>query len=221
MRSWWEHNLSMLEEVIVSEMLSRVVAATTGLVEAANGRDEVSAVTHNVYLTHLEVSNRVHQLIVRGEGHSVHHAVRLNRLRQAVQRWTDALLGRMAFEPSENLAFAFEYDRAKTFCEESRVCGLSPQRSMTCWLMHASMRETLCRRTSGDTAFPQSNQDVADAVISMLQPELFDDLGTLKSGWTHRLQRGVSPTECSPIVSKQGRPDWRNQSDWTVPSDEV
>ncbi|QDT11227.1 hypothetical protein [Planctomycetes bacterium K23_9] len=211
LRFWWDRNMPLLEEIIVSEMLTRVVAAVTAEIESANasakGRDEVSPVTHTIFLAHLDVSHRVHRLMIHREGYSVHHAVRLNRLRQGVQRWNDALIGRLSMQPSEALAFAFDHDRAATFAKESRERGVHAVRNVSCWLMNASMRDMLSRRVSTEAAFPEANQDVADSVMSMLQPELFDDLGTLKSGWLHRIGQEQSSPESMPEFKKPNL-DW-------------
>lgn len=187
LRFWWDHNMPLLEEIIASEMLTRVLASLTAQIESKTHRDEVSPVTHSIYLSHLDASHRVVQMMIGHEGYAVEHVVRLNRLRKGVERWTDALIGRMSIELAEGLAFAFDFERSRSFSREARDCGVGTARTIHCWLMNASMREMLCQRTSDRPAFASQNKDVADAVMMMLQSELLDDFGTIRSGWTHRI----------------------------------
>jgi hypothetical protein len=211
-RQWWDRNQPLLEDIVVSELLTRVFAALTAEIETVTHRDEVSPVTHAIYLAHMEASNRVYRLIVLREGQSIQNAVQLNRLRQGVQRWTDAMIGRLAIDPTVALGYAFDYERARAFADESRDNGELAYRRISTWLSNASMRDTLSRRTSSEITFPAANADIADAIMLMLQSELFDDLGTIQSGWRHRITNGVTPTECAAVDKETHLPNWSDQS---------
>ena len=181
MQQWWRRHYTVLEEVLVGEMLTRIVAAVTAAMESKTNRDEVSPVTEAVFLSHLDACNRVHDLMLHGRGNTVQDAVRLNRLRTGVERWTDALLGQVSLNAKHCVRFAMDRERAQMFADETRVMGVSPQRKMSNWLMTAAMRDVLSRRTSHEPALPQSTKNVADTVMSLFQPDLFDDFGVVKS----------------------------------------
>ena len=96
LRDWWRDHVVVLEEVLVTEILTRLIAALAATIESESGAEEISPVTHAVHTSHIEARNRVQKIMLYGRGNSIEDAVRLNRLRQAVERWTDAMIGRMA-----------------------------------------------------------------------------------------------------------------------------
>ncbi|MEM9589264.1 MAG: hypothetical protein AAGA03_18425, partial [Planctomycetota bacterium] len=119
-RGWWLRHITMLEEVLVTEMLTRVVATLATEIDRGNDHDELSPVTHAVHVTHLEARNRVLRLMIDGRGCSVPDAVRLNRLRKGVERWTDALLGQIAVEDPSHVPYAIESALASRSHESRR-----------------------------------------------------------------------------------------------------
>jgi len=187
LRRWWSQHIVVLEEVIVSEMLTRVVATLGSALDAVSGTDEVGPITHAIHLSHLEASNRVQSLMLRGRGSRVQDAVRLNRLRTGVERWTDALVGRMCVQSTDWISYGFDQDRAATHARELRGYGYGPSRDAAAWLMNAAMRDMLSRRTSPRAALPEANQKVAESVMMMMQQDLFDGVGALKSLWMQRI----------------------------------
>ncbi|MEE2936815.1 MAG: hypothetical protein VYA84_12575 [Planctomycetota bacterium] len=190
LRRWWREHSVMLEEVLVTEMLTRVVAALACGLEAESEMKEISPVTNAVQTSHLEVRNRVQQVMLFGRGNSVHDVVRLNRLRQGVERWTDAVVGRMASDCTLMIQFAIDQSRASDYAEETRAYGQGSARNTSAYLMNAAMHDLLRRRTSPLAAFPRANRMIAKSVMQMFRPELFDGAGTMKSVWLHRYENG-------------------------------
>lgn len=199
LRSWWREHLVILEEVLVSEMLTRVIASMGDALDADSQADEVAPITRAIHLSHLEASNRVQQLMLRGRGSSVQNAVRLNRLRTGVERWTDVLLGRMSANANDRFRYAYDAERAKTHAEEMRSYGQGPARDTALWLMDAAMRDMLSRRTTHQSALPEANRNVAESVIMMFREDLFDGVGTLKSLKMQRMQHDHHTSEMMPV----------------------
>jgi len=196
MRSWWQDHMVVLEEVLVTDMLTRVIAAlAVGLDESTDGKAEVSPVTHCIYLSHVDASNRVHKLMINSRGGSVQDAVHLNGLRKGVERWTDALIGRMSYHSSDKIQYAFDRSRAQQFANETRSYPCGPARDTTAWLMNAAMHDMLRRRTSSQSALPEANRAVASSVMMMLRPDRFDSVGVLKSLWLNRLTSESNRTD--------------------------
>ncbi len=195
LRRWWRDHVVVLEEVLVTEMLTRVVAALAAGMEAESEADEISPITHAVHLTHLEARNRVQQIMLFGRGNSVQDAVRLNRLRKGVERWTDAMIGRMSVRSTRTIQYANDRSRAAEYAKETRLFGAGPARNTATLLMNAAMHDTLRRRTTKAAALPEANRAVAKSVMLMLRPDLFDSVGILKSLWVHRLQIGTERTD--------------------------
>ncbi|MEL6108478.1 MAG: hypothetical protein AAFU85_20835 [Planctomycetota bacterium] len=197
---WWKDNLAVLEEILISELLARVVAAIVG-----DGADEsleqdhqsLAAITHGVFISQLEASNRVSKLLLDGRGNSVQDTARLNRLRYGVERWTDWLIGRASVNLNRGLKFAISRDRADAFRRELRENTRSITNDPTTWLMNVAMREMLVRRTSDKAASPEANYQVASAALALFRPELFDDFGVPKSVWLRQLEK--DPCKLKPL----------------------
>ena len=195
LRLWWIDHVIVLEEVLVTEMLTRVIAAMALGMELNRNDEEVSPVTHAIHLTHLEARNRVQQIMLSGRGNSVQDAVRLNRLRQAVECWTDQMIGRLCTANEEPLQYAINPRRAAAYAEEARAQSYGRERKVAAWLLNASMQAMLHQRTSRITALPEANRAVGNSVMMMLRPDLFDSVGTFKSLWMHRLQQNTERTD--------------------------
>ncbi len=205
MRAWWRDNTGVLEEILLSDMLTRVVAALATGLDRGRDEDEISPIAHAVYLTHLETRNRVQHLMLFGRAGSVQNAVRLNRLRKGVERWTDALLGRLWAHMPEEICYAIDPDRARACAEDARSQIGCDTRETADWLLGAAMHDMLSRRCSSTASLPQANRSVGDSVMLMLRPDLFDSVGTLKSLWLHRLRFDADRT--STVLHEALQPD--------------
>lgn len=195
LRSWWTSHRPMLEEILVSEMLTRVYAAVGAGLDGDCEKSEIAPVVHSVYLSQLEARNRVLHLMVYGRGNSINEAVQLNRLRGEVERWTDALLGRMAVEQTSPLDYAVSRSRAAAHAEDARSIPPGAAQDTISWLISAAMRDSLSRCVSSEPSLPQANREVAEAVMLCLRPDLFDSVGMFKSLWLHRLEAGADHTD--------------------------
>lgn len=191
---WWTEHTAVMEDIFVSELLARVVAAIAS--EAARQHDPVSesdeslsAIAHSAYIAQLEAGNRVSEIVLDGAGARTRDIVGLNRLRYGVDRWSDWLVARISLHSSRCFDYAIDVQRCKTFNEEVRETAAGEHRDMTTWLMNAAMRDMLVRRTGDAAGLPNANYEVASAVLGLFRPELFDDYGVPKSLWLHRLQR--------------------------------
>jgi hypothetical protein len=195
MNAWWRDHTAVLEEILVSEILSRVVAALGAGLDARASDEEISPVTHAILLNHMEASNRVHQVILKARGPAAVKAEQLNRVRQGIESWTDVLIGRMALRSTEPLQYAIDHDRATEYAEEATLQGHGVTRRTSNALMNISMHETISQRLSSEPALPAANREVSRSVMLMLRPELFDSVGSLKSLWMHRIENSAEQTD--------------------------
>ncbi len=207
LRAWWGDHFVVLEEVLVSQILTRVISAIAAELDEKHSDDELAPVTHAIFLSHMEATNRVQQLMLRGRGISVPEAVKLNRLRRGVERWTDSLLGRMYIQAPNEIRYAIDPVRAQTYAKESRDYGDGKTRRTVAWLMNASMRDMLHRRTSDRPALPQANRAVASSVVQLLRPDLFDNIGVLRSLRLNRVDLDHRQADRSPIEPKNSATD--------------
>lgn len=196
LEQWWQANEPLLDEILLSEPLTRIYAAIG--VELDNNRDtdEISPITQSVYLTHTEARNRVLQIILTSRVIPLHSAVRINSLRTISERWCDALLGHLRTETT-SLVEAYGYDgaRVRAFADDASQIPRGTARATAGWLLSAAMRDSLLRRSEARSACPLENRAVGDSVLICLRPDLFDSVGLLKSLWLHRLERGAEQTD--------------------------
>ncbi len=193
-----------MEEVLVSEILTRVVASIATEIDQDCGDDETSPVTHAIFLAHLEARTRVQKVMIDGRGCRVPDAVRLNRLRQGVERWTDVLIGRMGVGHETILRYAVEPERAEAYAAEARSHGVGTGRDTAIWLMNAAMHDMLARRTCPHAALPRANRRVADSVMRLFRTASFDSLGAAKSIEMTRIESdhaGSDRVLSQPIVA--------------------
>lgn len=188
-QNWWGDYEPMLEEVIVSDMLTRVFAALGRTLDIACEQREIEPVTHSVHLSHLEARNRVLQLLLFGRGGTVDQSTRLNRLRRAVERWTDRLLAPLITLDVKTNVYAVDAHRAFAYATEWQEDTDEVTRYASASLGQSAMRSTLLSRMHSQVAFPDANREVAQAVIGCLPRECFDSLGLLKSMRTTRLSQ--------------------------------
>lgn len=192
---WWSDHTAVMEEILVSEILTRVVAALGAGMDERSSEEEISPVTHAILLNHLEASNRVHQIILKARGTAATKAANLNRVRQGIERWTDVLIGRMSIRNSAPVQYAIDPDRATEYAKEASLQGHGVTRRTSNALMNLSMRDMISRRLSSEPALPAANREVSRSVMLMLRPELFDSIGALKSLWMHRLESSADQTD--------------------------
>lgn len=195
MRSWWLEHFGVLEEIFVSELLTRVIAAIADGVDRASCCDEFSPIAQAVYLSHLDVRNRVQSVILDRRGCTVYDAVRLNRLRRTIERWTDVLIGQLAGYDPELARYGFDIDRTALHASDTDGHTSSPEREMVQWLTRASMADSIRRRVAPSASLPQANKSIADSVLLILRPDLFDSVGTLKSLCLHRIENQARLTD--------------------------
>ncbi|MGV3483942.1 MAG: hypothetical protein ACO1RT_05955 [Planctomycetaceae bacterium] len=215
MQTWWSDHQSMLEDVIVSESLTRVFAAIGMGLDAAANQQEVEPVTHSVFLSHLEARNRVLQLLLFGRGESVSQATSLNRLRRASERWTDRLLAPVIAVHRAAVAYAIDPQRAIAYVHELREVQSPAAQSVACWLAQLAMRTTLAERTSRRPGLPGSNREVAYSVLACLESECFDSCGLLKSLNAARMERAAAdrqPHSSEPLFPSVMPNDHRSGS---------
>lgn len=166
----------VLEEILTSEALTRVWAATATAHDRRRAAGDVEPIVRSVYAGHLEARNRTLVLLARGPGVSPHDAVTLNRLRRQAERWTDLLLGRLLLHV-DVAEFTFDADLAREFARDFRG-QQSWQRGGQAWsLALSSLRASFRQETKTTTGNEAFNEQIASAVLACFGRELFDSAG--------------------------------------------
>ena len=200
-RRWWQDHLAMIEEILISEILTRVMAAIGAAIDTGVGYRRSEPLTESVYLSHLEARNRVLRLLLFGRASCVEEAFRLNRLRRCAERWTDFLLGPIGRLHPESARYAIDRRRAGNYGEEAAESTDQGSPPISQRLTSATIEISLAEFCSSAAALPQANRQLAEAVLGCLRPELFDSFGMLKSLTMLRIETGES-RECHPGAAR-------------------
>lgn len=187
----WADFRNVLEEILTSEVLTRIWGAVCCGYERRRGLDEASPLVRNVIAGHLEARNRALNLMVYGRGLRVEEAVLLNRMRRRNERWNDMLLGYLQ-KSAEVGEFAFSTARVKEFAADAQA-SIHPE---TAWsLLLASLRIAYQRHMCPSSPNEDLNRRVAAGILACLPGELFESTGTIKSLWLLRMQHAATDTQ--------------------------
>ena len=185
----WPAMQVVIEEIFISELLTKVWAALLVTYEQQNGSDEVRGLAHSVHLAHLESRNRAIRLMLKGRAIDEQRFDRLNRLRNRIERWTDLYIAQLP-PLAESLPFSFDRARVEDYRSEGNYLDADEQR-LKQQLLSASMCSDLADVTSGQTANPPLNAKIAAGVLACFSADRFDVDGLPKSArkvWLEKTQ---------------------------------
>lgn len=203
----WRQIRRVIEEVLLSEVLTRVMAAIATDLEDGTGDEDASPITSSVYQTHLEARQRCLQLMVDGFGQPVSDAVHLNRLRFQLEEWTDMFLAQLGDRPGPK-QHCHRLSRLEDWIEEDLDSDGRPTSQLEQQLRNVGIRRWLSRLKDTEAANPVYNQEICDSVLAMLRPEWFDSLGCFQSLAAHRMQSMIEETDgmVSSLLSPLSQP---------------
>lgn len=190
----WSSISGVCEEILASEMLVRVWTCVVLSLEDKLGGDEAGPLAKSVLEGHIEITNRVLNLLTFNGVVRSRSAAELNRLRRLVERWTDLILGRLG-EPFDFASVAFDSARARDFTEDFSPATHS-KTSRDAWaLLTASLRATFFKRLQSDSSSEELNSRIAGAILACFPAEMFDSVGVYHSLWQSRLSAMTSDTQ--------------------------
>ncbi len=176
---FWPALQAVAQEILVSEILTRVWSATMLSHDRHHQTDELTGLAHSVYLSHLEAKNRVLRLILSGR--ALHEPMfdRINMLRRRMERWTDLFLGQLPMGETAAM-FSFDRNRVKDFYTEQRST-LGEAYETRQRVLNASFAADLLRDIVPTSANPDLNREIASGVLACYPADRFDSLGLPKS----------------------------------------
>jgi hypothetical protein len=198
----WCEIAPVMQEVLVSEPLSRTLACFAAHLEERAICDELAPLAQSVLVSHVEARYRCLHLIVFGPGLPVETAVKLNRVRRQAEVYSDKLLA--SFPPAVNAeGYCFDEDlvaRTRESLQSSGVSsGFRSEASSGTWLnlhlhllahqLWRSLQLDLDWRT-GNGAY---NHRISQAVLALLPAEVFDSLGIPKLQHRRKARTSDSP----------------------------
>lgn len=182
----WE---PLLEEILLSELTTRVVCTMLGELDVRRAIREFGPVAQSVFSGHLEARVRTLRLVLDGRDAGVQRAARLNRLRLQAENWTDLLLAHFSPDGAA-VAFCFDSSRWRTWSEMEAGHRRGP---LT--LVRLAVVAAL-----GDTGEVPAErvryyEQMHAALLGMLGAEVFTATGPLLSAWQARLLTYTHDTE--------------------------
>ncbi|MGD9634982.1 MAG: hypothetical protein AB7G28_25610 [Pirellulales bacterium] len=186
--AWTEYEIGAVEEILVSDLVTRIVAAIATAHDERLSTNESAPVARNIFTAHVDVRRRAIALAIAPH-RDAHQAEDFLALRRQCERWTDLLLAYLTphFAVDE---FAFDAARVGDFAFDAREhlrSGCSSDTAVT--MIIAGMRSSLGPIKSGRTLNTDLNQEIATALVSGFDPAFFDSHGHLQSAWLERLRR--------------------------------
>ena len=164
-RALWPRVRGVLEEILVSEMLTRVWTAVLCGCDRRRGSLEAEPVARSVLIGHLEARHRALTFLVQGPNVDMEAAVRLNQVRRRVERWTDVLIGRLAGKDDFG-EFAFDAERASDFGRDLQFQSRRAGGRHVWALTLASLRTAFCRCLSPNAPNGDLNARIASSVLA-------------------------------------------------------
>jgi hypothetical protein len=196
----WPRVRPVLEEILVSELLTRLWTATACACDASSGEENYEPVARNIFVGHLDARRRLLGLLADGRVIGLAEAVKLNHLRRKVERWTDMLLAHLApvIDAGE---FAFEKERAKDFAEDLGYPSAHPkesahaERRFTCQIVLVSLRASFAQGLAERAASGDLNRRIGSTLLGTIREEGADPAVVVKSLWVERMSRMASEAE--------------------------
>jgi len=189
----WPALSIVVQEILMSEMLTRLWAATVLTHDLFHQSDELHGLAHSIHICHIEAKNRAIRVMLEGQSFNEEAFEKMNRLRRRMERWTDLFLGQL---PSAETAskFAFDPKRVIDFNREQRE-SVGPEFVTRQKILTASFTTEMLREAIPYAANPDANRDIAAGILNCFPADRFDSYGLPKSIRTIWLEKSQADTQ--------------------------
>ena len=184
----WPRVLPALEEILVSELLSRLWTSAAVAHDENRSDENLAPIARNIWLSHLDARRRLLQFMADGKAIEPEQAEPLDRLRRRIERWNDMLLAHLSplIDTSE---FAYEAPRARDFADDLAPNATAEERQLACQIVQASLAASL-----GDSLHDRSpnadlNRKIGAAILACLPSDLLSAGAVANSLWLERMTR--------------------------------
>jgi hypothetical protein len=175
----------VIEEILVSEPLTRLWAAICTAYDRQRSLDEASSLAKSIYVGHLESRLRALQLIKAAAEIGIPYVAEIDLQRRSAERWTDILLSKMSQFP-EVEQFALDASRLqKTAAELSSTS--SNEGSERRWAVLLASMKSGMRRSNSATSNSDLNHSIAVGILSCLPPDTTLGIQFPAEVWVARL----------------------------------
>jgi hypothetical protein len=186
-KTLWLEAEPLLQDILLSEILTRVWAGLLAVYDLQRGVEQASPIARSIFVGHLEARNRVLSLMVYGEGLPSGSAANLNRMRQKAEKWTDHLLSWLApLGPIMDLAH--QPERVLEFSEDASE--QSPDLDfLSRQLAVAALRRSFTSSSERPPRHGDLHEATAMGIWESLPAEYFGNLELFSQGWLNRMEK--------------------------------
>jgi hypothetical protein len=192
-----------LEEIFVSEALTRVWAAVALAHDRLHGSDLAESVVRSVLLGHGEARHRAMRFLPDERRITAEDANCVDRLRRRVDRWIDLLVAHVQYQVrccgrTSNVdvcELAIDPVRARDFADDLSHQSGVPGGQHVWSLAIASLRAAFSFGLGEGSPNADLNYALAASVVACFSPELFDSTGAFHSLWILRLINRASDVQ--------------------------
>ena len=183
----------VVQEILLSELLSRVWSATVLTHDWYHQTDELHGLVHSVHVSHIEAKNRALRILLSGQATNETAFDRINRVRRRLERWTDLFLGQL---PRGDKAIIFGFDRQSRCKTSTRSSGI--RRTGICHPPASAdgfVRRDLIRDRTQFAANPELNREIAAGILACFPSDRFDSHGLPKSVQSIWIEKSQNDTQ--------------------------
>jgi len=190
----WPRVRPVLEEILTSELLTRVWTATAAAYDAVRHDQDLEPIARNIYSGHLDIRRRLLALMADGRSLPGKDVELLDQLRRRIERWGDMLLAHLA-DQIDIEEFAFNPQRASDFAADLDQESAHSERDFTTQLMFTSLRTSFSFGLADRTPNSDLNRKIGTAILGCFGDELSNSTGLSPALWLERITRTASDTE--------------------------
>ena len=193
-RAQWPSIGSVLEEVLASELLTRVWTAAVCAHDRWHDFDDGEPVVRSIFVGHQEARCRVLSLLAQGPGIDVEHAMKLDHLRRRCDRWCDMLVGYL-LSSGDVSEFAVDPARARDFAADLHDQSQSAGGRHAWSLVQVSLRAAFRHDLAPVSPHAEFNAQIAAAVLACIPQAVFDSTGIPHTLWAARLLEAANDAQ--------------------------
>lgn len=187
----WHAIESLNEEIMASEILTRVWATLGCAVDKRTNTNEAEPFVRSVFNGHVDARHRMMRLAFEKMDLPAVRARKTDRVRRLAEKWTDILLG-FVDASCDTSEFAFETERVTDFA--SSVGGHAhPDLAQS--LIMVSLKSAFENGFANNCPNASLNRQISASVLSCFSPDVFDSVGVFKSLWQTRMANVAKDTQ--------------------------
>jgi hypothetical protein len=183
----------VVQEILMSEMLTRIWSATVLTHDWYHQSDELHGLVHSVHVSHIEAKNRALRLLLIGQAANETAFDRLNNMRRRIERWTDLFLGQLPRGDKSSI-FGFDRNRVRDFNKEQRHSVGKEFATRQKILLMSCGADLLTDRVEY-AANPELNREIASGILACFPSDRFDHNGLPKSAQMIWLEKSQNDTQ--------------------------